>query len=79
MKSSVNTCKFCGRPIGVITSGIYRKVVVDAEAVDVVADPNGDEIFIRIDGSKLRGREVRLDSDYKYEVAYRPHRISCAR
>lgn len=78
MKDSVNTCRFCGRQIGIITWGIYRKIVVDAEAVDVVPDPNG-EIFIRIDGSKIRGREVSLDSDSKHEAAYRPHRITCAR
>ena len=34
MKGSVVTCKFCGKPIMVITYGVYRKAVVDAEAVD---------------------------------------------
>ena len=78
MKSAINTCRFCGRPIGVITWGIYRKVVVDAEAVDAVPDENG-EVFIRFDGSKMRGREVPLDSEADHEAVYRPHRISCAR
>ena len=79
MKSGVNTCRFCGKQIGIITWGIYRKVVVDAEAVTVVADPEGEE-FLRIDGSKVKAREIPMDeirSDS--EPAYRPHRISCAR
>ena len=79
MKSGVNICRFCGKPIGIITWGIYRKVVVDAEAVTVVADPEGEE-FLRIDGSKVRAREIPYDEITEgSEPAYRPHRISCAR
>ena len=33
MKDKVMTCRFCGKRIGIITWGIYRKVVVDAAAV----------------------------------------------
>ena len=79
MKSGVNVCKWCGKPIGIITWGIYRKVVVDAEAVTVVADPEGEE-FLRIDGSTVRAREVPYEETVEgSEPAYRPHRISCAR
>ena len=77
MKDSITTCRFCGRKIAVITWGIYRKVVVDAEAVTVVADPEGDEQFVRIDGSKVMGREVPFETVGSGEPAYRMHRKTC--
>lgn len=73
---SFKNCRFCGRKIGIITWGVYRKIVVDAEAVTVVPDPMGEE-FVRIDGSKIRGREVGLDESLSGEPAYRPHRKNC--
>ena len=76
MKDGVRTCKFCGKPIGVITWGIYRKAVVDAEAVMVIPDEYGEE-FVRIDGSKVRGREVEYEEAVMAEPAYRIHRASC--
>jgi hypothetical protein len=86
MKDGIVTCRFCGRKIGIITWGIYRKVVVDAEAVPVVADPNG-EAFVRIDGSKVRAREIgheeeanliRGTSKNVVEYVYREHRRNCS-
>ena len=68
----ISNCRKCGRPIGVITWGIYRKAVVDAEAVMVVADPEGEE-YVRIDGSKVRAREADYEIDGT-EPAYRLHR-----
>ena len=60
-----------------ITWGIYRKVVVDAEAVMVAADPEGEE-FVRVDGTKVQGKEI---DPYEYtgpmEPAYRIHRKNC--
>lgn len=76
MKDSFRPCRKCGKPVAVITWGVYRKILVDAEAVDVVPDPHGEE-FVRIDGSKIRGREVPMESAYDYEAAYRPHRKTC--
>lgn len=72
-------CKLCGKPVGVIERGVYRKVLVDASAVELVADPDGEE-FIRYDGSKVRGREATIDEyeDYtKTEFAFRPHQRTC--
>ena len=74
-RDTVTKCKFCGKPIGIITWGIYRKVVVDAEAVDVVTDEEGEE-FVRIDGSKVRGREAEIGT-VGSEPAYRIHRRNC--
>ena len=75
--NGVRACRFCGKPIAVITWGVYRKVVVDAAAVMVAADPDGEE-FVRIDGTKVRAREV---DPYEYtgasEPAYRVHRKNC--
>ena len=51
--NGIRTCRFCGKPIAVITWGVYRKIVVDAAAVMVEADPEGEE-FVRVDGSKIR-------------------------
>lgn len=75
MKDSITTCRFCGRKIGIITWGVYRKVVVDAEAVDVVPDPDGED-FVRIDGSKIRGQEAEIGT-IGTEPAYRIHRKNC--
>lgn len=77
MKDAIQKCRFCGKPIAVITYGIYRKSVVDAEAVDVVPDPNGED-FVRIDGSKIRGREAEIGT-IGTEPAYRIHGRSCGR
>ena len=76
MKDSFRLCRKCGKPVAVITWGVYRKILVDAGAVDVVPDEYGEE-FVRIDGSKIRGREVPMESAYDYEAAYRPHRKTC--
>ena len=77
MRDAIQKCRFCGKPIAVITFGIYRKNVVDAEAVDVVPDPNGED-FVRIDGSKIRGREAEIGT-IGTEPAYRIHGRSCGR
>lgn len=74
-RDSFKNCRICGKPIGVITWGVYRKVVVDAEAVAVVPDPDGVE-YVRIDGSKIRGREAEPGT-LQTEYAYRPHRKTC--
>ena len=72
---SFKRCRLCGKKIGIIAWGVYRKVLVDAEAVYVVPDPEG-ETFVRIDGSKIRGREAEIGT-VQAEPAYRPHRKSC--
>ena len=75
MKDTVTRCRKCGKPISVITWGVYRKALVDAAAVMVVADPEGEE-FLRVDGSKVLAREA----DYEVvgaEPAYRQHRKTC--
>ena len=72
--SGTTKCRWCGKEIGVITWGVYRKVVVDAEAVNIVPDPEGEE-FVRIDGSKVRGREASFEEGG--EPAYRQHRKTC--
>lgn len=75
MKDSFRICRQCGKPVGVIEWGVYRKILVDAEAVDVVPDPHGEE-FVRVDGSKIRGR-VAEPGTLQTEPAYRPHRKTC--
>ena len=44
MKDTIKTCRFCGKPVAIITWGVYRKIVVDAEAVMVEANPQGGRI-----------------------------------
>ena len=76
MKSeSFKKCRYCGRQVAIITWGVYRKVVVDAEAVYVVPDQNGED-FVRIDGSKICGTEAGIGTAWA-EPAYRPHRKTC--
>ena len=71
-------CRKCGRPVSVITFGIYRKVLVDAEAVPAVADMSGEE-FVRMDGSRMRGREIPMGTitEKVPEYVYRPHYRTC--
>ena len=71
--SAINKCRKCGKEVGVITWGIYRKVLVDMEVYAVEPDPDG-EIFVRIDGSKLRGKVSAEELPEHAEPAYRPHR-----
>ena len=71
-----HTCKKCGRRVNIITWGVYRKVLVDAVAVEVIADPEGED-FVRIDGSKVRGFEAAIDCELPTEIAYRMHRKTC--
>jgi len=73
---TATTCRKCGKDIQVIAFGIYHKAVVDAEAVMVIPDPDGRE-YVRIDGSKVRGRERSYESDEPAEAAYRQHRFTC--
>lgn len=73
-KDSFKKCRICGKPIGVIEWGVYRKVTVDAEAVRVIPAEGGED-FVRIDGSKIRGIEAPFLDDA--EIAYRPHRKTC--
>ena len=75
---SFKRCRICGKKIGIITQGIYRKVVVDVDPVEVIADAGG-MTFIRIDGSKVTAREATRfdDNALEAEWAYRPHRRSC--
>lgn len=74
--NNVKRCKWCGQEIAIITWGVYRKIVVDAEAVDVVPAEEGED-FIRIDGSKIRGREAEIGT-IGTEPAYRVHRKTCS-
>ena len=76
MKDSIKTCRYCGKQVAIITWGVYRKVVVDAEAVMVEANPEGED-YVRVDGSKVKAFEVDFISDGRAEPAYRPHRWSC--
>ena len=78
MKDTFRLCRKCGKPISIIQSRAYRKVLVDADPVWIIAEDLGEE-FLRIDGSKVRGREARLDriEDLLAKPAYRPHNKTC--
>ena len=74
--SGINKCRRCGKEVGIITWGIYRKVLVDMEVCMVVPDADG-EIFVRIDGSKMRGKIAPMDLEHAKEPAegvFRIHR-----
>ena len=73
----IKICRKCGRPIYIIHERLYRTIVVDADALEVVVDPLGDE-FVRWDGSKLRARAIGRDEIVEgAEFAYRPHAKTC--
>ena len=72
---SFKRCRHCGKMIGIIRERPYRKIIVDADPVDVFPDKLG-ETFIRYDGSKMRGKPAtRYDDDRMVaEIVWRPHR-----
>ena len=76
MRSGMQRCRKCGQMIGIIEWGIYRKALVDATAIRVIADPDGEE-YLRVDGSKIMALEVAFDYQGPAEPAYRPHRWTC--
>lgn len=71
MKETFRPCKKCGKPVGLIESRLYRKILVDAEAVEIKPDAMGEQ-YVTMFGVKLRGREVKYPE--KGTKAYRPHR-----
>lgn len=74
MKDTFRLCRKCGRPIGIIQARAYRSIIVDAETQFVHEDPDG-EIYIRLDGTKMRGKPAEdWDDDRKTsEAVWRPH------
>lgn len=72
---SFKRCRHCGKMIGIIRERPYRKIIVDADPVTVFPDKLGD-IFIRIDGSKMRGEPDTsyADNRVEAEVVWRPHK-----
>jgi len=84
--NGVQLCRKCGKPIGIISERVYRKIVVDADAVMVAANIGG-ETFVRQDGTKFQARELSKWEEFSYivkgfttpEPAYRPHRCGGAK
>ncbi len=84
--NGVQLCRKCGKPIDIIMSRPYKKILVDAEAVMVAANIGG-EIFVRQDGTKIQARELNKWEEFSYlvkgftipEPAYRPHRCGGAK
>ena len=72
----VTKCRKCGKEIGIIEYRAFTKRLVDILPVQVAPDPDGED-FVRIDGSKIRGRMVPYDSGEPNEPAYRLHRYTC--
>lgn len=75
MKDKETTCRKCGKQIAVVTLGVYRKAVVDADPVWVLTDPEGED-YVRIDGSKVKARPAKMEEE-QAEPAYRMHRKTC--
>ena len=84
-QETVKTCRKCGKLIGIIECGIYRKIVVDAEAVLVMTDGAANEKFVDVTGRKIVGREADFEEQASYgvpggpEYAYRPHKCGGSR
>ena len=70
--NGVQLCRKCGKPIGIISERVYRKVVVDAVPYYVAPDPEGEQ-FLRIDGTKIQAKEMPFEKEGT-EPAYKPHR-----
>ena len=73
--SAIRKCRHCGEKVMIIEWAPYRKVLVDAESVNVRPDDDGQE-YVRIDGSKVSGFAVPID-ELNTEPAYCPHSRSC--
>lgn len=83
--NGVQLCRRCGKPIGIISERVYRKILVDAEAVLVMTDGTAKEQFVDVTGRKIMGREADFEEQASYgvpggpEYAYRPHRCGGSR
>ena len=78
MKDTFRLCRKCGRPIDIIKERAYRKVIVDAFPVVVIPDRLGDE-YIRLDGTRMRGKPAPMDIEHSTEAAegvFRPHKCN---
>ena len=77
MSDTFKTCRKCGKMIGKIETEPWRIQLVDADPVEVYPDPTGD-IYLRIDGSKMRGRtdDRWSKGTVKAEMVWRPHRCN---
>jgi len=74
MREQTTKCRRCGLPVGILTAGLYRSIVVDLDPVEIVRDETGGE-YVLIDGTRTRGREVNTFElqHPKAEYAYRRH------
>ena len=72
---SFKRCRHCGKMIGIIKKWPFGKIIVDADTKFVFPEPDG-EIYIRINGTKMRGTEsTRWDDDrVEDEAVWKPHR-----
>ena len=80
MKETFSTCRECGAKVAVIERAVYRKILVDAEAVPVRVSSKGQD-FIRYTGDKVKGIPMEIFEPLNYAVdpsevvyVYRPHR-----
>lgn len=76
MKDGITTCRLCGAEIGIIPCSWGRRIAVNLQACWVVADPKGED-YVRVDGSKIKGRAVDYENAEIAEPAYRQHRKTC--
>ena len=76
-KTPIKICKKCGKQIYIIPEKLYRSIIVDADAVPVIADPLGDE-YVKPDGKRFKARALKFDEFVDgEEYAYRPHSWTC--
>ena len=75
MKDTFRLCRKCGKPVGVLKTGLYKSILVNADPVEAHPDQLGD-IFYRFDGSKMRGSQTfdYADNTVEVDIVWKPHR-----
>ena len=72
----ITNCRACGAPIGFIKTKAGKTMPVDGESVYFLPDPDGNELFVLVDGSTQRGTRVDEESN-STQIGFISHFATC--
>ena len=73
---NITSCRACGAPIGFIKTKAGKTVPVDEKSLNFLPDPNGNELFVLVDGSTQRGTLVEEESNSS-QIGFISHFATC--
>ena len=73
---NITSCRACGAPIGFIKTKAGKTVPVDEKSLNFLPDPEGNELFVLVDGSTQRGTRVAEESNSS-QIGFISHFATC--